>query len=58
MAAKVDDMEAMADASKELDDLNKDTNLERKFAELEKSDSSADALLLELKEKMKALPEN
>jgi phage shock protein A len=50
-------MEAMADASKELDDLNKDTNLERKFAELEKSDSSADALLLELKEKMKALPE-
>jgi phage shock protein A len=57
MAAKVDDMEAMADASKELDDLNKDTNLERKFAELEKSDSSADALLLELKEKMKALPE-
>jgi phage shock protein A len=58
MAAKVDDMEAMADASKELDDLNKDTNLERKFAELEKSDSSADALLLELKEKMKALPES
>jgi phage shock protein A len=57
MAAKVDDMEAMADASKELDDLNKDTNLDRKFAELEKSDSSADALLLELKEKMKALPE-
>jgi phage shock protein A len=58
MAAKVDDMEAMADASKELDDLNKDTNLDRKFAELEKSDSSADALLLELKEKMKALPGN
>jgi phage shock protein A len=57
MAAKVDDMEAMADASKELDDLNKDTNLERKFKELESSDSSADALLLELKEKMKALPE-
>jgi phage shock protein A len=57
MAAKVDDMEAMADASKELDDLNKDTNLDRKFAELEKSDTSADALLLELKEKMKALPE-
>ena len=57
MAAKVDQMEAMADASKELDNLNKEVNLERRFAELEKSDSSADALLLELKEKMKALPD-
>ena len=57
MASKVDQMEAMADAAKELDDLNKDTNLERRFAELEKSDSSADIMLLELKEKMKALPE-
>ena len=41
MAAKMDEMEAMAEASKEP----------------EKSDSTADALLLELKEKMKALPE-
>jgi len=57
MAAKVDEMEAMADASKELQDMSNDANLERKFKELEKSDSSADALLLELKEKMKALPE-
>jgi len=57
MSAKVDDMEAMADASKELEDLSKDASLDRKFAELEKSDSSADALLLELKEKMKMLPE-
>jgi len=57
MATKVDEMEAMADASKELEDLSKDASLDRKFAELEKSDSSADALLLELKEKMKALPE-
>jgi len=57
MAAKVDEMEAMADASKELHELSNDTNLERKFRELEKSDSSADLMLLELKEKMKALPE-
>ena len=56
MAEKVDEMEAMADASKELQELSNDTNLERKFKELEKSDSSADMLLLELKEKMKALP--
>ena len=58
MAAKVDDMEAMADASKELQELSDDTNLEKKFKELEKSDVTGDALLLELKEKMKALPGN
>ena len=57
MAAKVDQMEAQADAAKELDDLSKNTSLEKRFAELEKSDASADALLVELKEKMKALPE-
>jgi len=57
MAAKVDEMEAMADATKELQEMSNDANLERKFKELEKSDTSADALLLELKEKMKALPE-
>ena len=57
MAAKVDQMEAQADAARELEDLSKNTSLERKFAELEKSDSSADLLLLELKQKMKALPE-
>jgi len=57
MAAKVDEMEAMADASKELQDLSNDSNLERKFKELERSDTSADLMLLELKEKMKALPE-
>ena len=57
MTAKVDEMEAMADASKELHEFTNDTNLERKFKELEKSDSSADMMLLELKEKMKALPE-
>ena len=58
MSEKVDRMEAMADASKEIADLSNDTNLERKFKELEKSDTSADFLLLELKEKMKALPDN
>jgi len=56
MAQKVDQMEAMADASKELDDLSKDSSLERQFKELEKSDTAADVMLLELKEKMKALP--
>jgi len=58
MTAKVDEMEAMADASKELQDLSNNSNLERKFKELEKSDVTADAMLLELKEKMKALPES
>jgi phage shock protein A len=57
MAAKVDQMEAMADASKELEDFSKNTNLEKQFKELEKSDTSADAMLLELKEKMKSLPD-
>ena len=57
MAAKVDQMEAQADAAKELEDLSRDTNLERRFAELEKSGDSADLMLLELKQKMKALPE-
>jgi len=57
MAAKVDEMEAMADASKELQDFSNNSNLDKRFKELEKSDASADAMLLELKEKMKALPE-
>lgn len=58
MAQKVDQLEAEADAAKELEDFSKDTNLEKRFAALEKSDASADLMLLELKEKMKALPEN
>ena len=57
MAAKVDEMEAMADASKELQDLSNNSDLERQFKQLEKSDTAADMMLLELKEKMKALPE-
>jgi len=57
MSKKVDQMEAEAEAAKELDDLSANANLEKRFAELEKSDSAADIMLLELKEKMKALPE-
>jgi phage shock protein A len=57
MAAKVDQMEAEADAAKELGDLSADASLEKRFAELEKSDSSADLLLQDFKNKMKLLPE-
>ncbi|MDR1909822.1 MAG: PspA/IM30 family protein [Spirochaetaceae bacterium] len=57
MAAKVDQLEAEAEASKELEDATSGATLEKRFAELEKSDTAADQLLLELKQKMKALPE-
>jgi len=57
MAAKVNQMEAMADATKELEDISKNAALDKRFAELEKTDTTADVLLLELKEKMKTLPE-
>jgi phage shock protein A len=57
MAAKVDQMEAEADAAKELEDFTSNSSLDKRFEELEKSDTSADIMLLELKEKMKALPE-
>ena len=57
MAQKVDQMEAQAEAAKELEDFSTNSSLERRFAELEKSDASADLLLLDLKKKMKALPE-
>ncbi|MDR0390209.1 MAG: PspA/IM30 family protein [Spirochaetaceae bacterium] len=57
MAAKVDQMEAQAEAAKELEDFSADSSLEKRFAELEKSDASADKLLADLKEKMKALPD-
>jgi phage shock protein A len=56
MAAKVDQLEAEADAQKELSGLSVDASLEKKFAELESSPEGADHLLLALKEKMKALP--
>ncbi|MDR2536305.1 MAG: PspA/IM30 family protein [Treponema sp.] len=57
MAEKVDQMEAQADAAKELEDYSANASLDKRFAELEKSDSSADNMLLELKQKMKALPD-
>ncbi|GHT73308.1 membrane protein [Spirochaetia bacterium] len=57
MSQKVDQLEAEADASKELEDFSSNASLDKRFAELEKSDSSADLLLQDLKEKMKALPD-
>jgi len=57
MAQKVDQMEAHADAAKELEDLSSNTSLDKRFAELEKSDSSTDLLLESLKKKMNALPD-
>jgi len=57
MAQKVDQMEAQADASKELEDLSNNASLDKRFAELEKSDTSADLLLDDLKKKMGALPD-
>jgi phage shock protein A len=58
MTQKVDQMEAQADASKELEDFSANSSLEKQFAELEKSDAKADQLLADLKDKMKALPES
>ena len=56
MAQKVDALEAEASATEELADLTVDASLEKKFAELEKPSNNADQLLLELKQKMNALP--
>jgi phage shock protein A len=52
MAAKVDQLEAEADAAKELGAISADQKLEDKFKELESSPSSADQLLDDLKAKM------
>jgi len=57
MAQKVDQMEAQAEATKELEGLSANSSLEKQFKELEKSDASADLLLEDLKKKMNALPE-
>jgi phage shock protein A len=57
MAAKVDQMEAQAEAAKELEDFSSNSDLEKRFKELEKSDASADKLLADLKDKMTALPD-
>jgi len=57
MAQKVDQMEAQAEAAMELEDLSKNSNLEKRFNELEKSTASADLLLENLKKKMNVLPD-
>ena len=57
MAQKVDQMEAQADAAKELEEFTSGSNLEKRFQELEKSDFSADLLLEDLKKKMQSLPD-
>jgi phage shock protein A len=57
MSAKVDKIEAEAEAMAELSDLSEDSSLESKFKELESSGTSADLLLEELKSKMNQ-PEN
>ncbi|MDR2553613.1 MAG: PspA/IM30 family protein [Treponema sp.] len=56
MAQKVDQIEAQAEAARELEDFSSHSSLEKSFAELEKSDVSADMLLMDLKEKIKVLP--
>ena len=57
MAQKVDEMEAEAEAAKELGEMTNKTSLEKRFAELENSDSSAEYLLEDLKKKMNLLDE-
>jgi phage shock protein A len=57
MAQKVDQMEAQAEAVRELEDLSNNSSLERRFNELEKSNASADLLLEDLKKKMNVLPD-
>jgi phage shock protein A len=52
MASKVDQIEAEAEASKELEDATTGADLNKQFKELEKSSTSADLLLDELKAKM------
>ncbi|HUW40028.1 MAG TPA: PspA/IM30 family protein [Rectinemataceae bacterium] len=52
MSKKVDELEARAEANKELEDLSADTSLEKQFAQLESSGAGADTMLEELKRKM------
>ncbi len=55
MTEKVDQLEAEADAAKELTSISAEQKLEDKFKELEGSDQSADKLLEDLKAKMNKL---
>jgi phage shock protein A len=57
MAQKVDQIEAEADAMKELASVSPDQKLEDKFKELESSGAGADQLLEDLKAKMGKLEE-
>jgi len=52
MTEKVDQVEAEAEAMKELGEVTADQKLEDKFKELESSDASSDKLLADLKAKM------
>jgi phage shock protein A len=52
MSKKVDEIEARADANKELADLSSDASLEKQFAQLESSGAGADTMLEDLKRKM------
>jgi len=52
MSKKVDEMEARADATKELEDATSGATLERQFAQLESTGAGADAMLEDLKRKM------
>jgi phage shock protein A len=52
MSQKVDQVEAEAEAMKELGEVTADQKLEDKFKELESSDASSDKLLEDLKAKM------
>jgi phage shock protein A len=52
MEAKVDKIEAEADAMAELEDFTADSDLEEQFKQLESGDTSADLMLEELKQKM------
>ncbi|MDR1466357.1 MAG: PspA/IM30 family protein [Treponema sp.] len=58
MSSKIDHLEAKVAATAELEDFTSNNDLEKQFAELEHSDVQGDAMLLALKEKMKALPQN
>ncbi len=62
MASRVDQIEAEADAMQEIEDMSgsEEKDLDKQFAQLESSSSSADLLLEDLKKKMKGeeqLPE-
>jgi len=52
MERKVDEIEASAEAIKELDEASTGASLDKQFAQLESSPQAADALLEELKKKM------